>query len=92
MTNFADRPNHVHVCGDSTFGASFGALYSVTAVNLLGTGHHIHLDARFKHGVKFELTVDDATRLERELHLALATLPTAPDCSGIAAELGGNDV
>jgi hypothetical protein len=92
MTNYAERPNHVHISTDCTFGASFGALYSVTAVNLTGADHHAHIDARFRYGLRIELTQADATRLERELHLALATLPIAPDCSGIAAELGGGDV
>jgi hypothetical protein len=87
-----DKPNHAHLCGEVTFGAYFGALYSVTAVNLTGADHHAHIEARFRYGLRIELTLADATRLERELHLALATLPTAPDCSGIVAELGGGDV
>jgi hypothetical protein len=87
-----DRPNHVHVSGDASFGTSFGSLHSVTAVNLTGVDHHPHIDARFLFGLRIELTQADAMRLERELHLALATLPIAPDCSGIVAELGGSDV
>jgi len=89
--NYADRPNHVHMSGDSTFGASFGALHSVTAVNLTGAGHHIHIDARFQFGMRLELSVDDATHLEHELHLALATLPVMPNCSGALVELGGDE-
>lgn len=92
VSNYAERPNEVYISSDCTFAKSFGALYSVTAVNLTGAGHHIHIDARFRYGLRIELTQDDATRLERELHLALATLPVVElntaDCSGIVAELG----
>lgn len=86
--SYADRPNSVHMTTDCTFAKSFGPLSSVTAVNLLGSGHHVHIDARFCYGLRIELTQSDAIRLEHELHLALATLPVAPDCSGIVAELG----
>jgi hypothetical protein len=88
MSNYAERPNQLHMTSDCNFTKSFGPLSSVTAVNLTGAGHHVHVDARFRFGLRLQLTLDDATRLERELHLALATLPVMPDCSGITAELG----
>jgi hypothetical protein len=73
-----DKPNHVHMCGERTFGAPFGAVYSVTPIAIPGLGHDPHLHIAFRFGLSMDITPADAAELSRRIPEALARLPFLP--------------
>jgi hypothetical protein len=73
-----EKPNHIHMCGERTFGAPFGSVHSVIPISLSGIGHDPHVLVRFRHGLSIDLTPSDAAELCRRLPEALAMLPCLP--------------
>lgn len=73
------RPNSLHYTHDSTFGASFGTVHSVTPVSLSGLGHTPRVEVRFKHGLRIDFTPEVVVELARRFPEALAQLNFVPD-------------
>jgi hypothetical protein len=82
-----DKPNHLRLCGDTTFGTRFGAVHSVTPIALAGLGHDAHLHVQFRYGLSMDLTPTDAAELSRRIPEALAKMPLLPDIHDAAGEL-----
>jgi hypothetical protein len=82
-----DKPNHLHMCGERSFGAPFGAVHSVTPIALPGLGHDPHLHIQFLFGLTMDLTPGDAAELSRRIPEALARLPFLPDVHESVGEL-----
>jgi hypothetical protein len=83
-----EKPNHVHMCGERTFGAPFGAVYSVTPIAIPGIGHDPHLHITFRFGLSMDLTPGDAAELSRRIPEALARLPFIPDVHDAVGDAG----
>lgn len=73
----AALPNRLHLCsGETTIGASFGGLYSITPIDFPANGHTPHVDVRFVGGARFTLTPATFAELLWDGPAALAKLET----------------
>lgn len=73
-------PNHVrYQHGTTHFSDHFGALHSVTPVNLIGEGHVAHLEIRSCYGLRLDVSAEWLTALCRVAPAALAKMPFIPE-------------